>query len=703
MLYTPKIYETQIDGKTIRIETGRMAKQADGSVLVSCGGSVVLVVAVSAEKPKEGIDFFPLTCNYQEQAYAAGKIPGGYFKREGKPPEKEVLTSRLIDRPLRPLFPEGYSNETQVMATVISADTENDTDVLAMIGASACLTISNIPFHGPIAAVRVGRVDGKLVAYPTRSQLKTSDMNIVLAASKESLVMVEGGAQFVPEADVLAALEFGHKSIQPLIELQEKMQADVGRPKREFSTKTFDKEWVDKVRPFAEAKLRDAFQTADKAERRGKLSAIGEEVLAHFAGTEDTAANAGEVKAAFEEVKWRIMRLLIKEGKRIDGRGLKDIRPIVCEVGVLPRAHGSSLFTRGETQALVAATLGTSEDAQWIDTLEGDFQKTFMLHYNFPAYSVGEVRRLAPPGRREIGHGALAERAVRPVLNQEELPYTIRIVSDILESNGSSSMASVCGATLSLLDAGIKIKAPVAGIAMGLIKEDDQFMVLSDILGDEDHLGDMDFKVCGTREGITALQMDIKVTGVTGAIMQQALDQAREGRLHILGKMAEALSEPRPELSPYAPRLTTIKINPDRIRDVIGSGGKTIRGIVAETGVKIDVEDDGTVTIFSADADSMRRAVQIVKNLTEEAEVGALYVGKVRKIMDFGAFVEILPGTDGLVHISQLSHERVASVSDVLKEGDEILVKVLGIDNAGKIKLSRKEALDANPEHAVNR
>ncbi len=703
MLYTPKVFETQVDGKTIRIETGRLAKQAHGSVLVSCGESAVLVTAVADAKTKEGVDFLPLTVNYQEQSYAAGKIPGGFFKREGKPSEREVLTSRLIDRPLRPLFPEGWRSETQVIALVVSADPENDPDVLAMIGASAALTISDIPFDGPIGAVRVGRVDGKWVAYPTRSELENSDVNITLAASRESIVMVEGGADFVPEAEIVDALEFGHKSLQAIIDLQEKMQAELGKTKREFESPKIDEDLYAKIKEFAGARVAEAAQLADKGERRERLSQIRDEIVAEFAGTEETAELVGTVKDLYEELKYHTVRQLIQQGKRIDGRKLNEIRPIVTEAGVLPRAHGSGLFTRGETQALVVTTLGTSDDEQRIDSLVGDFTKKFMLHYNFPPFSVGEARRFGFPGRREIGHGALAERALRPVLPTEGFDYTIRIVSDVLESNGSSSMASVCGGTVGLLDAGVPIKAPVAGIAMGLIKEGDDFLILSDILGDEDHLGDMDFKVCGTAEGVTALQMDIKVAGVTREIMQRALEQAREGRLHILGKMAECISEPRAELSPYAPRLTTIKINPDKIRDVIGSGGKTIRGIVAATGAKIDVEDDGTIRIFAADQTSTNKAVKMVKDLTEDAEVGALYMGKVRKIMDFGAFVEILPGTDGLVHISQLANERVERVSDVLKEGDEVLVKVLGIDNQGKIKLSRKEALDASAEQAVNR
>ena len=703
MLYTPKVFETELDGKTIRVETGRLAKQAHGSVLVTCGETSVLATAVAEAKPKEGLNFLPLTVNYQEQSYSAGKIPGGFFKREGRPGEKETLTSRFIDRPLRPLFPEGWRCETQIITTVISADDENDPDVLAMFAASAALSISDIPFDGPIGGVRVGRVDGKWVANPLYSQLESSDVNIIVAASRESIVMVEGGADFLPEAQVVEALNFGHKAMIPLLDLQEKMQKELGKPKREFVPPVLDEDLFAKVRDFATEPLRKAASLRDKAERGAAISQAKEQTVAQFAGTEETAELAETVKEMFADTHYHVVRKMISEGVRLDGRKLDVVREIMTEVSILPRVHGSALFTRGETQALVAVTLGTSSDEQRIETLSGMYFKKFLLHYNFPGYSVGEVTRRMGPGRREIGHGALAERALKPVIPVEEFPYTIRIVSDILESNGSSSMATVCGGTLALLDAGAPIKAPVAGIAMGLVKEGDEFFVLSDILGDEDHLGDMDFKVCGTEEGITALQMDIKVAGVTAEIMERALNQARAGRLHILDEMAKSLTDPRAELSQYAPRLTTLKVNPDKIRDIIGAGGKTIRGIVAETGCKIDVADDGTVSIFATDETSMLAAVKIVKNLTEEAEVGAIYMGKVRKIMDFGAFVEILPGTDGLVHISQLSNERVQSVGEVLSEGDEILVKVLGIDNQGKIKLSRKEALDATEDQAVNR
>src|SRR5438093_1308059 len=583
--------QIEFHGRTLTIETGRMAKQAGGAALVQLGESVVLVTATALTTAREGIDFFPLTCDYQEKTFAAGKIPGGFFKREGRPAEKEILTSRLIDRPLRPLFPKGFNCETQVIATVLSHDKENDPDVLSLLGASTALVLSDIPWNGPIAAVRIGRLGGRFVINPTTSQLATSDMNVIVAGSRDAIVMVEGGAHMVPEAV-----------------------------------------------------LREA---------------------------------------------------LVQQKRRLDGRGLADVRPITCEVEVLPRTHGSALFTRGETQALVVATLGTSSDEQKIDALIGETYKKFMLHYNFPPFSTGEVKFLRSPGRREIGHGALAERALAPILpGEEEFPYTIRIVSEILESNGSSSMATVCGGSLALMDGGVPIKAPVAGVAMGLIREGDEVRVLSDILGDEDHLGDMDFKVAGTEQGVVAVQMDIKIAGVTRAIMEEALEQARAARLHILGVMSRTLARPHSELSMYAPRIITLHIKPDRIRDLIGPGGKMIRGITEETGVKIDVEDDGTVYVASADGTSMQIAIDKIRAVTAEAEVGKVYRGTVRKIVDFGAFVEIFPGTDGLVHISQLAHERVRKVSDVLKEGDVIDVKVLEVDRQGKIRLSRKEALE---------
>ncbi len=672
-----------------------MAKQADGAALVCFGETIVLVTAVAARTEREGIDFFPLTCDYQERTFAAGKIPGGFFKREGRPSEKEVLTSRLIDRPIRPLFPDGFFSETQVIATVLSHDKENDPDVIALTGASAALQVSDIPFHGPVAAVRMGRVGGQLIVNPTQTQLDQSDLSLVVAGSRDGIVMVEGGAQMLPEDVMLDALFTAHQALQSILDLQDELQKALGKAKRPLKAAGRDQGLFSRIEAQAAPRMQAAFQVSGKHERAAALRQAEDETVAALAA--EFPDHAKTVREACEDVKSRVMRdAIIKEGRRVDGRGPKEIRPITCEVGVLPRTHGSALFTRGETQALVVATLGTSSDEQKIDALIGEHFKKFMLHYNFPPFSVGEVKFLRSPGRREIGHGALAERAVQAVLPaEEEFPYTIRVVSEILESNGSSSMASVCGATLSLMDAGVPIKAPVAGIAMGLIKEGDAIRILSDILGDEDHLGDMDFKVAGTAEGITALQMDIKIGRVTRDIMREALYQAREGRLHILQAMAATMPRPRTDLSAHAPRIVTLKIRPDKIRDVIGPGGKVIRGIIEETGVKIDVEDDGTVLIASSDGAAMQRAVDLIRGITAEAEVGKIYKGTVRKIVDFGAFVEILPGTDGLLHISQIGPGRVQRVTDVLKEGDEVMVKVLEIDKQGKIRLSRKEAMQA--------
>jgi len=693
-LYAPTVVRIEFEGRPLTVETGRMAKQAGGAALVRYGETVVLATATALTTVREGIDFFPLTCDYQEKTFAAGKIPGGFFKREGRPAEKETLTSRLIDRPLRPLFPSGFRCETQVIATVLSHDRENDPDVLAILGASTALVLSDIPWNGPIAAVRIGRVDGRFVLNPTTTQLATSDLNMIVAGSREAIVMVEGGANMLPEAIILEALFAAQQGLQPLIDVQEELRAKVGKPKRAVAAAaTVDRDLERTVRETALPKLRAALAVPGKHERYAALDAAKDEVV-NALGGEDPERRK-QVSALVSAAKKSLFReTILHEKKRIDGRGLADVRPIRCEVEVLPRTHGSALFTRGETQALVVATLGTSSDEQKIDALIGEQYKKFMLHYNFPPFSTGEVKFLRSPGRREIGHGALAERAVAPTLpSEEKFPYTIRIVSEVLESNGSSSMATVCGATLSLMDAGVPIKAPVAGVAMGLVKEGEHVAVLSDILGDEDHLGDMDFKIAGTDTGVTAVQMDIKCTGVTRAIMQTALDQAKAARLHILGKMAEAMPAPRADLSQHAPRIVTLHIKPDRIRDLIGPGGKVIRGIVEETGAKIDVEDDGTVFVASSDGDSMQRAIERIRGITAEAEVGKIYRGKVRKIVDFGAFVEIFPGTDGLVHISQLAEERVRSVADVLKEGDVIPVKVLEVDKSGKIRLSRKEAL----------
>src|SRR5437762_3025003 len=617
--------QIEFHGRPLTVETGRMAKQAGGTALVQLGESVVLVTATALATAREGIDFFPLTCDYQEKTFAAGKIPGGFFKREGRPAEKEILTSRLIDRPLRPLFPKGFNCETQVIATVLSHDRENDPDVLALLGASTALVLSDIPWNGPIAAVRIGRVGGRFVINPTTSQLASSDMNVIVAGSRDAIVMVEGGAHMVPEAVLLEALFTAHEALQPLIALQESLQRLVGKAKRSVTPPAVDPELERQVREAALPSLRAALARSGKQERYDALDQARDEVVARLgAGTPERAK---QVAGIFDHMKKDVVReAIVQQKRRLDGRGLADVRPITCEVEVLPRTHGSALFTRGETQALVVATLGTSSDEQKIDALIGEQYKKFMLHYNFPPFSVGEVKFLRSPGRREIGHGALAERAVQAVLPGEEgFPYTVRVVSEILESNGSSSMATVCGATLSLMDAGVPIKAPVAGIAMGLIKEGEAIRILSDILGDEDHLGDMDFKVAGTAQGITALQMDIKIAGVTREIMQQALYQAREGRLHILNQMAKALAAPRPEVAEYAPRILMLKVKPEKIREIIGPGGKMIRSIIEETGVKIDVEDDGTVYVSSQDGESMSRAVDRINRITAEAEVGKVY------------------------------------------------------------------------------
>jgi polyribonucleotide nucleotidyltransferase len=685
--------EIDFHGRRLVVETGKVARQAGGAAWVEYGETVVLVTATASRSPREGIDFFPLTCDYQEKTFAAGKIPGGFFKREGRPAEKEILTSRLLDRPIRPLFPKGFNCETQVIATVLSHDKENDPDVIAMLGASIALTLSDIPFNGPIAAVRIGRVGGKIVVNPTASQVAESDLNLIVAAGKDALVMVEGGARILPEDVVLEGLFAAHQAVQPLIALQEELQRKVGKPKRTVVPPKVDETLAAAVKGFAAPKLQAALAKSVKQERYAALDTVSEEAIASLGGGDPDRAK--QVSQLVGKVTKQVVRSqIVSERKRLDGRGLSDIRPITCEVEVLPRTHGSALFTRGETQALVTTTLGTSSDEQKIDALVGEHYKKFMLHYNFPPFSTGETKFLRGPARREIGHGALAERALVPVLPDETaFPYTIRIVSEVLESNGSSSMASVCGGSLSLMQAGVPVKSPVAGVAMGLIKEGDEVRVLSDILGDEDHLGDMDFKVTGTRDGITAVQMDIKIGGVTREIMAEALEQARQGRLHILEKMAAAIDRPRGELSAHAPRIVTVKIKQDRIRDLIGPGGKTIRGIVDETGCKIDVSDDGTVLVASSDGVAMQKALDRIRGLTAEAEVGKIYRGTVRRVVDFGAFVEILPGTDGLVHISQLADERVRQVTDVVKEGDVIDVKVLEVDRSGKIRLSRKEAL----------
>ncbi len=702
-----KVFSTEFAGRTISVKTDYVAGQADGAVLVTYGDTVVLVTAVSLTTTRQGIDFMPLTVDYQEMTFAAGKIPGGFFKREGRPNEKETLTSRVIDRSIRPLFPKGYSYETQVIASVLSTDRENDSDVAAMLGASAVLEISNIPFKGPIAGARIGRVEGEFVCNPSPELLEKSELDIFLvgrkiAPDKESgnfdinLVMMEGGAREVEEDVIVDAIQFGLESLRPVIELQDTIREAVGKEKRAFEPLSIDADFAAKVSELALSGLKEAYNTPRKQERQARLAATIE--LAKKSVASEDGAEEAQLEKIIEQLERKILReMIIREKRRVDGRTYADIRPISSEVGILPRVHGSALFSRGETQALAVLTLGTSSDEQRMDYVGGEEMRSFMLHYNFPPYSVGEAKFLRGPGRREIGHGALARRALLPILpSKEEFPYTIRIVSEILSSNGSSSMATVCGGALSLMDAGVPVSGIVAGIAMGLLKEGDDVVVLSDILGDEDHAGDMDFKVCGTDKGITAMQMDIKIDGLTGDILRKALYQARDGRIFILEKLRETLSAPRADISQYAPRITTVKVKPEKVRDVIGSGGKNIRHIISETGVTIDVEDDGTVTIASSDAEAAARAVAMVKWLTEEAEIGKIYRGTVKKVVDFGAFVEILPGTEGLVHISQLARERVNKVTDILREGDEVMVKVLEIDKQGKIRLSRKDALGAD-------
>jgi polyribonucleotide nucleotidyltransferase len=693
--------EVEFNGQPLTIETGKMARQADGAVVVTYGETKVLCTVVSARKMREGQDFFPLTVNYQEKFYAGGKIPGSFFRRERGATERETLICRLIDRPMRPLFPKGYMFETQIMPTVISADMINDPDTLSMVAASAAVAVSDIPFDGPIAAVRVGRVDGQLIANPTLEQIEASDVEIVVSGSKDAVMMVEGEADFLTEAEMLDAIFFGHQALQPLIEAQQELARLVGVDKRPFEVAAVDPDLEAKVAALAEAGVRKAVSIRTKQERYAALdenrAAVQEQLAESCAGRE------GEIGDIIKSIEKRVVRQMVARDRvRIDGRDMTTIRPITCETGILPRAHGSALFTRGETQALVAVALGTKIDEQRMDNVQGMEFKKFMLHYNFPPFCVGETSMRLFPGRREIGHGMLAERSAAKILpTHEEFPYTIRIVSDVLESNGSSSMASVCGASLSLMDAGVPVREAIAGIAMGLIKEDDDIAVLSDILGDEDHLGDMDFKVTGSADGITALQMDIKISGVTKEIMTQALEQAKAGRIHILGEMAKAIKTPRAELSKYAPRITSIKVKTDQVRTVIGSGGKNVRGVIEATGCAIDIQDDGTIHIASSDGDAAKLAIKMIRDLVQEAEVGKLYNGTVRKIMEFGAFVEIFPGTDGLVHISELDKERVRSVTDILKEGDKVLVKCIGIDRQGKIKLSRKEALGQSlPEDA---
>ncbi len=691
-MFNIDVEELEWGGKHLRLETGRVARQADGAVLVTYGETTVLATAVAARAEKPGIDFFPLTVNYQEKAYAAGKIPGGYFKREGRPTEKETLVSRLIDRPIRPLFPEGFRVETQIVATVLSYDLENDSDIVAMIATSAALTISGIPFMGPVGASRVGVIDGEYVLNPTQDQMKESALDLVVAGTQDAVLMVESEAKELDEEKMLGAVMFGHAGFQPVLEAIIRLAERSSRAPRDFNPPDHSKVYAS-IKKLAEKDVRAAYTIAKKEDRQNAVAESKDKVKKALVNAEDEKAPTEQVvSGTFKKLEADIVRNgILDTGKRIDGRDTKTVRNIVAEASVLPRTHGSALFTRGETQALVVTTLGTGEDEQYVDSLDGTYKSRFMLHYNFPPYSVGEVGRMGATGRREIGHGKLAWRSIHPMLpTSEEFPYTVRVVSEITESNGSSSMASVCGASLALMDAGVPLKAPVAGIAMGLIKEGDKFAVLSDILGDEDHLGDMDFKVAGTTNGITALQMDIKITGITEEIMKVALWQAKDGRLHILEKMSEALAKARPGLGEHAPRIEQIKIPTDKIREVIGTGGKVIREIVEKTGAKIDIQDDGTIKVASASGESIAAAMKWIKSIVSEPEANEIYEGKVVKIMEFGAFVNFFGARDGLVHVSELASKRVNKVSDVVSEGQIVKVKFLGMDNRGKVRLSMK-------------
>jgi polyribonucleotide nucleotidyltransferase len=697
------IHRVELDwgGRKLVLETGKIARQADGAVVATYGESKVLATVVAAKEPREGVDFLPLTVDYQEKFYAAGRIPGGYFKREGRPTEKETLVSRLIDRPVRPLFAEGWRNETQVIVTTLSHDLENDPDILAMIAASAALTLSGAPFMGPLGAARVGFVNNEYVLNPLLDEMTESQLDLVVAGTQDAVLMVESEAKELTEEVMLGAVMFGHRHFQPVIDAIIKLAEKAAKEPRELQVA--DASALEKdMLALIEHDLRAAYAIANKAERHQAVDAAKAKVVAHFCpeGVENPPYSAQQVADVFKTIEAKIVRWnILDTGRRIDGRDVKSVRPIACEVGVLPRAHGSSLFTRGETQALVVATLGTGEDEQWIDALQGTYKETFLLHYNFPPFSVGETGRMGGPRRREIGHGKLAWRAIHPILPpHHEFPYTLRVVSEITESNGSSSMASVCGTSLALMDAGVPVKRPTAGIAMGLILEDKRYAVLSDILGDEDHLGDMDFKVAGTERGVTSLQMDIKIAGITEEIMRVALDQAKEGRMHILGEMAKALVQHRAQLGEHAPRIEVFNIPVDKIREVIGSGGKVIREIVEKTGAKIDISDDGTVKVASANGDAMKAAINWIKSIASEPEVGHIYEGTVVKVMDFGAFVNFFGAKDGLVHISQLAPRRVQKVTDVVKEGDKVKVKLLGFDERGKVRLSMKVVDQATGE-----
>jgi polyribonucleotide nucleotidyltransferase len=683
--------EIEWGGRTLTLETGRIARQADGAVLAKYGDTSVLATVVADREPRQGIDFFPLMVDYREKTYAAGKIPGGFFKREARPAEKETLTSRLIDRPIRPLFVDGFKNETQVLIAVLSHDMENDPDIVAMVAASAALTISGIPFMGPIGGARVGYIDGEYMLNPPIDQMEDTKLDLIVAGTTDAVLMVESEADELPEDVMLGAVMFGHREMQPVIDGIIKLAEKAAKPAWDFQ-KPDNSEMEDKVRKAAEKDLQAAYQIPEKMARQDKVSEAKSKVVADMVPEDDDGKIAGQVSGAFKTVEKGVVRgSILETSMRIDGRDLSTVRPIVCEAGILPRTHGSALFTRGETQSIVVTTLGTGEDEQFVDALEGTYKETFLLHYNFPPYSVGETGRVGFTGRREIGHGKLAWRALHSVLpDREEFPYTIRVVSEITESNGSSSMATVCGASLSMMDAGVPLKKPVAGIAMGLIKEGDNFAVLSDILGDEDHLGDMDFKVAGTDEGLTSLQMDIKITGITEDIMQVALDQAKGGRMHILGEMAKALDVARDDLGEHAPRIEMITVPTDKIRDVIGTGGSVIRGLVEETGAKIDINDDGQVKVSSNSAESINSAISKIKMITSDPEEGVIYEGTVVKTVDFGAFVNFFGPKDGLVHISQLAQERVNQTTDVVKEGDKVWVKLMGFDDRGKVRLSMK-------------
>lgn len=689
-------FSTELGGRPLTIETGKIAKQANGSVLIRYGETAVVVAVTGTDTPREGVDFFPLTVDFEEKMYAVGKIPGGFLRREGRPPETAILTSRLIDRPIRPMFPDGYHNDVQIVATAVSVDPDNAPDIPAMIGASCALSISNIPFEGPIAGVRVGRVDGKFIINPTLEQAAVSEMNVAVAGTKEAILMVEAGAKEVSEQVMLDAILFGHEEIKKLVAFQEQIQAEVGKPKMEFTPYVPPEALSKEIMEYGEPKINDALMDPDKLHRDKMVSETKEAILEHF--VELYPESEIDIAHIVQKLVKKVFRHIITHDKiRPDGRALDEVRPISCEVGLLARPHGCSLFTRGQTQVLNCLALAPLREAQTLDGLGTELTKRYIHHYNFPPYSVGETKPLRSPGRREIGHGALAERALLPVIpSEEEFPYTIRLVSEVLESNGSSSMASTCASTLSLMDAGVPIKAPVSGVAMGLVKEGDDITILTDIQGLEDANGDMDFKVAGTEKGITAIQMDIKIDGINRQIFEQALEQARKGRAYILGKMLECIPAPRPSLKEHAPKITTLKINPDKIKDVIGPGGKVIKKITEESGAKIDIEEDGTVYVAAADQASANKAIEAINAITAEPEIGKIYTGKVTRLMNFGAFVEFMPGREGLVHISQLAKERVEKVEDVVNVGDEIVVKLVEIDAKGRMNLSRKAALQSH-------